>query len=561
MDDVFFADLGLPDALLKSVQKMGFESPSPIQAKTIPIALSGKDIIGLSETGSGKTAAFALPVLANVDADLKKPQALIVCPTRELAVQVCEEVFRLGSTMGQVRAMPVYGGAPIDRQLRVLEKGTHIVVGTPGRILDHLRRKSFDPRNIKTVILDEADRMLDMGFREEMEDMLKALPKERQTLFFSATMNKGVRRLIDRFGNEPELIEIERKALTVSSIDQSCYEVRGRSKVEALSRLIDLAQPKLTVVFCNTKRVVDELTESLLARGFTADRLHGDITQMMRERVLARFRDGAVEILIATDVAARGLDINDVELVVNYELPQDPEDYVHRIGRTGRAGRDGQAVSFVYGRDIYRLQTIEKYIRQSIRRERIPSREQVEGRRADILFTNIQERLEAGDYKGYQPYLDRLLEQGHTATDITNAVITMIRETSGREGQFIAEDNDKDEPFSRERRSDRQRTERRERKERPKFKDRDTGGGANNGEMATLFLSAGKAQSVKPGDIAGMIYRECELSDGALGRIRIFPKHTLVDVQKDQADRVIKGLQGSRIRNRSFKIDHDRGGK
>ncbi|MGC6426504.1 MAG: DEAD/DEAH box helicase [Akkermansiaceae bacterium] len=566
MDNPSFAELGLPDVLLESVQKMGFESPSPIQARTIPVALTGQDLIGLSQTGSGKTAAFALPTLARINADLKKPQALIVCPTRELAVQVCEEVFQLGSTMGKVRAMPVYGGAPIERQLRGLEKGTHIVVGTPGRLLDHLRRKSFDPREIQTVILDEADRMLDMGFREEMEDLLKALPSQRQTLFFSATMNKGVRGLIQKFGNEPELIEIQRKALTVSSIDQSCYEVRGRSKVEALSRLIDLAQPKLTVVFCNTKRVVDELTESLLARGFTADRLHGDITQMMRERVLARFRDGAVEILIATDVAARGLDIDDVELVVNYELPQDPEDYVHRIGRTGRAGREGQAVSFVYGRDIYRLQTIEKYIRQPIRRERIPSREQVEGRRADILFNNIQERLEAGDYKSYQSYLDRLLEQGHTATDITNAVITMIRETSGREGQFIAEDNDKDEPFSRERRADQQRKERKERK-----KNRETsrsdgnrshgGSGASHGEMATLFLSAGKAQSVKPGDIAGMIYRECELPDGALGRIRIFPKHTLVDVQKEHADRVIKGLKGSRIRNRSFKVDHDRGAK
>ena len=217
MDTVSFAELGLPDALLKSVEKMGFESPSPIQAKTIPIALTGQDIIGLSQTGSGKTAAFALPTLANIDADLKKPQALIVCPTRELAVQVCEEVFQLGSTLGQVRAMPVYGGAPIDRQLRGLEKGTHIVVGTPGRILDHIRRRSFDTRNIKTVILDEADRMLDMGFREEMEDMLKALPKERQTLFFSATMNKGVRGLIQKFGDNPELIEIERKALTVSS--------------------------------------------------------------------------------------------------------------------------------------------------------------------------------------------------------------------------------------------------------------------------------------------------------------------------------------------------------
>ncbi|MGJ8695613.1 MAG: DEAD/DEAH box helicase [Verrucomicrobiaceae bacterium] len=566
MSTLAFSELGLPEALLKSVVDMGFESPSPIQEKTIPLALTGVDLIGLSQTGSGKTAAFALPTLARIDPKLNKPQALIVCPTRELAVQVCEEVFRLGSALGNVRAMPVYGGAPIDRQLRGLQKGTHVVVGTPGRLLDHLRRKSFDPDHIKTVILDEADRMLDMGFREEMEEMLRVLPKDRQTMFFSATMNQGVRRLIEKFGNEPELVEIERKALTVSSIDQSCYEVRGRSKVEALSRLVDIEQPKLTVIFCNTKRVVDELTEMLLARGFTADRLHGDITQAMRERVLARFKDGAVEILVATDVAARGLDIDDVELVVNYELPQDPEDYVHRIGRTGRAGRSGKAVSFVFGRDIYRLQTIEKYIRQPIKRERIPTREQVEGSRADQLFDTIQERLEAGDYKSYQPYLDRLLEQGHTATDISNALITLIRETSGREGQFIAEDNEKDEPFSKERkpreRRDRKergdRPERGERPERNRFERGEKKQQGGNSKMATLFLTVGKAQSVKPGDIAGMIYRECELPDGVLGRIRIFPKHTLVDVEASEADKVINGLKGSRLRNRSFRVDYDR---
>jgi ATP-dependent RNA helicase DeaD len=551
METIPFSELGLPELLLESVEKMGFESPSPVQAETIPVALSGKDLIGLSQTGSGKTAAFALPTLAKIDQGLTKPQALIVCPTRELAVQVCEEVFRLSSTMGGIRSLPVYGGAPMERQLRALNKGTHIVVGTPGRLLDHLRRKSFDPRHIETVILDEADRMLDMGFREEMEELLKALPEERQTMFFSATMNKGVRRLIDHFGNEPELVEIKRKALTVSSIDQSCYEVRGRSKVEVVSRLIDLEQPKLTVIFANTKRVVDELTESLMARGFSADRLHGDITQMMRERVLNRFREGTIEILIATDVAARGLDIDDVELVINYELPQDPEDYVHRIGRTGRAGRDGKAVSFVFGRDIYRLQTIEKYIRQPIRRERVPSREQVDGKRADLLFGDIQERLEEENYQNYQSYLDRLLNQGHSATDIANALITMIRETSSREGQFIAED--KEEPFQREQRSGKQRKERRERRER---RERDP---ESDGSMKTLFMSLGKVNQVKPGDIAGMFYRECELRDGVLGRIKIFNKHTLIDVEESECEGVIQQLRNAKLRNRTFKIDYDRG--
>ncbi|MEN8773868.1 MAG: DEAD/DEAH box helicase [Akkermansiaceae bacterium] len=559
MNTPLFADLGLPDVLLSAVMDMGFESPSPIQAKTIPLALEGRDLIGLSQTGSGKTAAFALPTLAGIDPDLAEPQALIVCPTRELAVQVCEEVFRLGCKIKGLRALPVYGGAPIDRQLKGLRKGAHIVVGTPGRLLDHLKRRSFDPRNIKTVILDEADRMLDMGFQEEMEELLAALPKERQTMFFSATMNRRVSRLIDNFGRKPETIEIERKSLTVDAIDQSCYEVRQRSKVEVLSRLLDIDPPRLAVVFCNTKRLVDEVTEGLLARGYAADRLHGDMTQQMRERVLARFRESTIEILVATDVAARGLDVDNIDLVVNYEIPHDPEDYVHRIGRTGRAGRSGRAVSFVFGRDIYRLQTIEKYTRQNIRRERVPSQEQVEGKRADKLFQTIQESLESGKVGNYQSYLDRLLEQGHTATDIANAAFTLLRESTTREGEFIAEDKQK-EAFANEKKQSSWRDEKRERRERPE-RDRKSRPERNNSKgMACLFMNIGKAQHIKPGDIAGMIYRECEVPDGSLGKITIFPKHTLVDVSDEVAGDVIDGLKNAKLRGRSFKVDRDRRG-
>lgn len=554
-----FADLGLPDVLLSAVLDMGFESPSPIQAKTIPLALEGKDLIGLSQTGSGKTAAFALPTLAGIDAHLAEPQALIVCPTRELAVQVCEEVFRLGCKIKGLRALPVYGGAPIDRQLKGLRKGAHIVVGTPGRLLDHLKRRSFDPRNIKTVILDEADRMLDMGFQEEMEELLAALPQDRQTMFFSATMNRRVSRLIDNFGKKPETIEIERKSLTVDAIDQSCYEVRQRSKVEVLSRLLDIDPPRLALVFCNTKRLVDEVTEGLLARGYAADRLHGDMTQQMRERVLARFRESTIEVLIATDVAARGLDVDDIDLVVNYEIPHDPEDYVHRIGRTGRAGRSGRAVSFVFGRDIYRLQTIEKYTRQSIRRERVPSQEQVEGKRADKLFQTIQERLESGKLGDYQSYLDRLLEQGHTATDIANAAFTLLRESTTREGEFIAEDKQK-EAFANEKQRSSWRDEKRDRKERPERERKSRPERNNSKGMACLFMNIGKAQHIKPGDIAGMIYRECKVPDGSLGKITIFPKHTLVDVSEEVSGDVINGLKNAKIRGRSFKVDLDRRG-
>ena len=554
-----FADLGLPDVLLSAVLDMGFESPSPIQAKTIPLALEGKDLIGLSQTGSGKTAAFALPTLAGIDAHLAEPQALIICPTRELAVQVCEEVFRLGCKIKGLRALPVYGGAPIDRQLKGLRKGAHIVVGTPGRLLDHLKRRSFDPRNIKTVILDEADRMLDMGFQEEMEELLAALPQDRQTMFFSATMNRRVSRLIDNFGKKPETIEIERKSLTVDAIDQSCYEVRQRSKVEVLSRLLDIDPPRLALVFCNTKRLVDEVTEGLLARGYAADRLHGDMTQQMRERVLARFRESTIEVLIATDVAARGLDVDDIDLVVNYEIPHDPEDYVHRIGRTGRAGRSGRAVSFVFGRDIYRLQTIEKYTRQSIRRERVPSQEQVEGKRADKLFQTIQERLESGKLGDYQSYLDRLLEQGHTATDIANAAFTLLRESTTREGEFIAEDKQK-EAFANEKQRSSWRNEKRDRKERPERERKSRPERNNSKGMSCLFMNIGKAQHIKPGDIAGMIYRECKVPDGSLGKITIFPKHTLVDVSEEVSGDVVNGLKNAKIRGRSFKVDLDRRG-
>jgi len=551
-----FTELGLPEALLAAIEDLGYERPSPIQALSIPPALAGRDLVGLSATGSGKTAAFTLPALAGIDVAARHPQVLILCPTRELAVQVCEEVHRLGAKLTGLQATPVYGGAPMDRQLRALRDGAHLVVGTPGRLLDHMRRGSFDPSRIRMAVLDEADRMLDMGFKEEMDELLAALPPERQTLFFSATMSAGVKRLIQKFGNDPEVLEIKQKALTVSTIEQSYFEVRQRSKVEVLSRILDMNPPRLGIIFCNTKRSVDECTEDLVNRGYAADRLHGDITQQMRERVLKRFREGAVELLVATDVAARGLDIEEVDIVFNYDLPTDPEDYVHRIGRTGRAGRSGRAVSFVFGRDIYRLQAIERYTRQVIKRERIPSVEQVEGRRADIIFEELRDRLETGKFSAYQDNIDRLLEQGHTPTDIAGALVTMLRESSGREGEPIAEDREPERPEA---------TRRGERNVRgdggnsqPREPRRDRNAGAEPG-MVRLFMNLGKTQGILPKDIVGMMYREANLPDGSLGRITLFPRHTLVDVPEDHAEEVIRALRNSKLRGRPFRIDHDRG--
>lgn len=568
MDTPPFSELGLPDDLLAAIEILGYERPSPIQALSIPPALAGKDILGLSATGSGKTAAFALPALANIDVTQRFPQVLILCPTRELAVQVCEEVHRLGVKKKGLQATPVYGGAPMDRQLRALRDGAQLVVGTPGRLLDHLKRGSFDASRIRMAILDEADRMLDMGFKEEMDEILAALPKERQILFFSATMNRGVSTFIKKFGNNPELIEIEQKAMTVSTVEQAYYEVRQRSKVEVLSRILDMNPPRLGIIFCNTKRSVDECTEDLVNRGYAADRLHGDITQQMRERVLKRFRDGAVELLVATDVAARGLDIDEIDIVFNYDLPTDPEDYVHRIGRTGRAGRSGRAVSFVFGKEIYRLQAIERYTRQVIKREKIPSVEQVEGRRADLIFETLKERLETGGFDTYQENIDRLLEQGHTPTDIAGALITMLRETSGREGEAIQEDREPDRPARDDfKKGKGERPEPRPRPEgrdyAPREKTYERGGmrdaGAIEGGMTRLFISLGKGAGIMPKDIVGMMYREAGLPDGSLGRITLFPKHCLVDVPEGLADQAIQKTRNAKLRGKTFRMDHDRG--
>lgn len=444
--DTTFSDLGLGPELLQGIERLGFESPSPIQAQTIPVALAGHDIVGLSQTGSGKTAAFGLPALERIDTDSPEQQVLVLCPTRELAIQVCEEINRLGSALKGLHAIPVYGGAPIDRQMRALRKGAQIVVGTPGRVMDHLRRKTLRPDAINLCILDEADRMLDMGFREDMEVILDALPDDRQTLFFSATMNKGVEGLIRAFSHDAQEISIERKALTVDSIDQEYYEVRNRSKIEVMCRLLDMETKPRGIVFCNTKQMVEDATEALAARGYIADRIHGDITQSNRERVIKKFRDGTVELLVATDVAARGLDIDDVDLVFNYDLPYDPEDYVHRIGRTGRAGRTGKSITFIYGRDIHRLEAIERYTRQTVRRMRIPSLEEVEGRKADKVFNQVRGLLESRSFNNYESLVDRLLDAGHTPTDIASALFDLLQKDENSLGEEIVEDRETFDP-------------------------------------------------------------------------------------------------------------------
>ena len=432
MTSKLFSELGLSPALLKAIDRLGYEKAAPIQSEAIPLIMGGSDVVGQSQTGSGKTAAFGIPAVESVDPHLRAVQVIILCPTRELAVQVAEEIFKLSIFKSGVQAVPIYGGQSYDRQIRALKQGAQIVVGTPGRILDHIDRGTLRLDQVKMVVLDEADEMLDMGFRDDIEQVLNTVPTERQFICFSATMAKAIMDLINRSSRDPKTIRIDHKVLTVPTVEQACYEIRGRSKTEALTRLIDLHDLKLGIIFCNTKRMVDDLTDELVARGYSADRIHGDMSQAQRELVMTKFRNSGLEFLVATDVAARGIDVENIEVVFNYDLPWDEEDYVHRIGRTGRAGRSGRAFSLVAGREIYKLQSIERYTRMRIARHQVPSVDEVEEKRGNLFFEKIRAALQRGHFEKESRVVDRLLEQGFSSTDIACAVIHELRKDDTR---------------------------------------------------------------------------------------------------------------------------------
>ncbi|MEI6714285.1 MAG: DEAD/DEAH box helicase [Verrucomicrobiota bacterium] len=409
MQSAPFCDLGLSPELLKAVEQMGFQQASPIQAATIPILLTGKDVAGLSRTGSGKTAAFAIPAIEKVDPNLKAPQVLILCPTRELAVQIAGEVEKLSAFKRGVRELAIYGGQAYGVQYRGLENGAQIIAGTPGRIMDHLDRGSLKLDEIRMVILDEADRMLDMGFRDDIATILQQAPEGRQTAFFSATMPSQVEQLIKRYTKQPEWVRMETRAESAPNIDQCYYEVSHSSRVGALCRVLEATNLRFGIIFCSTKSAVDGVTEHLIAEGYQADRLHGDMSQAMRERVMKRFRDGKLEFLVATDVAARGIDVDDIEAVINYDIPRDSEDYVHRIGRTGRAGRSGRAITFVTSREFYALDRIQRMTRVKIRREKMPTAGEAAHRKGEELVKLAQALIEGHKYQSNKELAANLL--------------------------------------------------------------------------------------------------------------------------------------------------------
>ena len=373
MEQLSYEESGIDSRILRAVKEMGFEQMTPIQAQAIPLLLEGKDVIGMAQTGTGKTAAFGIPLLQNIDLDNRKLQAIVLCPTRELAIQAAEELRNFAKFMHGIKILPVYGGQDISKQIRSLKGEVQIVVGTPGRVMDHMRRHTIKMDEIKSVVLDEADEMLNMGFREDIETILGDIPSDHQTALFSATMPKAIMDITDTYQRNAVLVKVAQKELTVPLIKQYYYEVHGKNKEEVVCRLLDYYNPKLSLIFCNTKRMVDELAESLKGRGYFAEGLHGDLSQNQRDNVMKSFRDGKTDILIATDVAARGIDVDNVEAVFNYDIPQDIEYYVHRIGRTGRAGRKGRAFTLVVGKEIFKIRDIERTCKTKIKAKSVPS--------------------------------------------------------------------------------------------------------------------------------------------------------------------------------------------
>ena len=556
MEAVRFDELQLDERIVRAVTDMGFEAASPIQAQAIPVQLEGLDIIGQSQTGTGKTAAFGIPLLQKIDPDSKKLQAIALCPTRELAIQVAEEIRRLAKYMHGIKVLPIYGGQDIVRQIRGLKDGTQIVIGTPGRVMDHMRRKTIRCDHVHTVIMDEADEMLNMGFLEDMETILSQLPEERQTVMFSATMPPAIQEIARKFQKDPVNVKVVKKELTVPKVTQYYYEVKPKTKVEVMCRLLDMYAPKLSVAFCNTKKQVDELVQELQGRGYFAEGLHGDLKQEQRDRVMNSFRNGATEILVATDVAARGIDVDDVEAVFNYDIPQDDEYYVHRIGRTGRAGRDGIAFSFVVGREVYKLRDIQRYCKTRIIPQAIPSLDDITEIKAEKIMDQVKETINNVDLtKMIQVIEQKLVEEDYTAMDVAAALLKIAM---GEENEDIAESGhlapslDELDRYGRDNRGRGGRNNGR----------RDGGRGSRGGRderngngMARLFINIGKNQNVRPGDILGAIAGESGIPGRMVGSIDMYDKYTFVEVPEENAESVLKAMKNAKIKGKNIRME------
>jgi ATP-dependent RNA helicase DeaD len=543
-----FEDLGLSREILKSVEDMGFEEASPIQVLTIPPLLAGRDVVGQAQTGTGKTAAFSIPILERVDARDKSPQALILCPTRELAIQVAEEIGRLAARKRGIFALPVYGGQPIERQFRALAKGAQIIVGTPGRVMDHMARGTLRFDGVFIAVLDEADEMLDMGFRDDIEAILEKTPKNCQRVFFSATMPPAIMDMAQRFLNNPEILKITQKMLTVPTIEQTYYEVRPHQKMDALSRVLDSQGFRKVLVFCSTKRAVDEVTMHLQTRGYQADGLHGNLAQPQRDRVMGRFRTGGIEILVATDVAARGIDVDDVDAVINYDIPNDVENYVHRIGRTGRAGRAGSAFTFVSAREHYKLRDIIRYTKARIVQRQLPTLRDVANIRTARLLDEVRATIEAGALERYSALVEQFLEEESTSMDMAASLLKLLMQRDFGQQEQAEEHAQVDERSDwRERHSEKVADRLYAKSGKPQGGKRPVGGKSRS-PMERLFFNVGSKMRVEPRDLVGAIAGEAGIPGRSIGAIEIHERFSFVEIPVHVADDVMNVMNGSQIR-------------
>lgn len=528
MEHLRFEDMNISNEICRAVLDMGFEEATPIQSQAIPVILEGKDIIGQSQTGTGKTAAFGIPLLERINPEDRRLQALILCPTRELAIQVSEEFRKLLKYKDNIRVLPIYGGQPIDRQIAALRKGTQVVIGTPGRVMDHMRRRTIKAETVQMMVLDEADEMLDMGFREDIETILAKIPEEHQTLLFSATLSPEILDITKRFQKNPEFIKIVRKELTVPNIEQYYFDVKEKTKLDALCRIIDVYDPKLAMVFCNTKKRVDDLVEMLQGRGYFAEGLHGDLKQAQRDKVMQKFRNGTIEILVATDVAARGIDVDDIDVVFNYDVPQDEEYYVHRIGRTGRAGKAGKAFTFCVGKEIYKLRDIMRYTKTKIQQQKLPTLSDVEEMKTNIYLEKIKGIIEEGHLTKYIHLVDRLMEEDYTSIDIAAALL------KDHLSDVNADDIDA-------------------------LDDINLGGtelyGGEGEKMVRLFINAGKKSKIRAKDIVGAIANEAGIPGKTLGEIAIFDEYTFVDVPNEFVRDILHGMKHAKIKGKRVHIE------
>ncbi|MDD3395899.1 MAG: DEAD/DEAH box helicase [Acidaminococcaceae bacterium] len=520
-----FGDLILDKKIVAALTDMGFEEPSPIQKETIPLAIAGEDVIGQAQTGTGKTAAFGIPIVQNIT-DHRHIQALIMTPTRELAIQVSEEIGKIGRT-SRIKALPVYGGQPIDRQIRALRSGAQIVIGTPGRLLDHIARNTIKLDHIKFLVLDEADEMLDMGFVDDMEEIMRHIPSERQTMLFSATMPRPILSLTKKYMRAPKLVAIHKEEVTAPSVDQYYYETKD--KVDGLCRLLDVEINGKLIIFCRTKKGVDDLVQALNSRGYLSDGLHGDLSQSQRDRVMKKFRTGKSDILVATDVAARGLDIDNITHVVNFDIPSDPESYVHRIGRTGRAGNSGIALTFITPREFRQLKLIERSVKTKITRRQLPTDASVLERQREMIVSKMQTVLEQNKFEEYMSIVDSLTSD-YNAEEIAAAALKLMQE--GNKALEASESIATAPDF--------------------------TNTGAKSG-MVRLFINIGRSQKVMPKDLVRAIAIECDIPGNTIGQINIYDKFSFVEVPADQAEKVLAVMHRNTIKGYKVNMEPAKG--